>query len=234
MEKFAYILVDLGTILIPFIFSFHPKLKFNRKWRSTFLSISIVAVFFITWDVLYTKMGVWGFNADYLIGINFINLPIEEILFFFCIPYACLYTYHCLKLFRPINISKITQWITYKLCFSLVVVGLFYIHNLYTSVTFISLSILLFLLQFKYNPKWILRLYSSLVVLIIPFLIVNGILTGTGLENPIVWYNENEIIGLRVFTIPIEDFFYGFLLILINVYLFEKFEYLNDNTKINI
>jgi lycopene cyclase domain-containing protein len=228
VEKFAYILVDLGTILIPFIFSFHPKLKFNRKWRSTFLSISIVAVFFIAWDVLYTKMGVWGFNTDYLIGINFINLPIEEILFFFCIPYACLYTYHCLKLFRPINTSKITQWITYKLCVSLVVVGLFYIENIYTSVTFISLSILLFLIQFNYSPKWMLRLYSSLVVLIIPFLIVNGILTGTGLENPIVWYNENEIIGLRVVTIPIEDFFYGFLLILINVFLFEKFEYLND------
>ena len=94
-------MVNLGSIIIPFIFSFHPKLNFNKKWRSTFLSIFIVAIFFIAWDICYSAMGVWGFNPDYLIGVNLFNLPIEEILFFLCIPYACLYTYHCLKILIP-------------------------------------------------------------------------------------------------------------------------------------
>jgi lycopene cyclase domain-containing protein len=56
----------------------------------------------------------------------------------------------------------------------------------------------------------------------IPFLIVNGILTGTGLEQPVVWYNPNEMIGLRLLSIPVEDVFYGLLMLIGSVTLFES------------
>jgi lycopene cyclase domain-containing protein len=59
------------------------------------------------------------------------------------------------------------------------------------------------------------------------FIPVNGVLTGTGLESAIVNYNPQEIIGFRVLTIPIEDFFYGYALILLNIYLFEVFGGMN-------
>jgi lycopene cyclase domain-containing protein len=57
----------------------------------------------------------------------------------------------------------------------------------------------------------------------IPFLIVNGILTGTGLDNPVVWYNPNHIIGLRIHTIPFEDTFYGMSMLLLSLALYEFF-----------
>ncbi|MGB0881968.1 MAG: lycopene cyclase domain-containing protein [Vicingaceae bacterium] len=223
MNSYLYLLINLGTVLIPFIFSFHPKLNFYKKWKETLISITIVGSTFILWDVFYTKIGVWGFNPEYLTGIYFFNLPLEEILFFVSIPYACLYTYHCLKLFWPIKESKSTQWISYKISVSLLVVGIVFINEIYTSATFISLALILFIIQSKFQPVWMPRLYSSLLILIFPFLIVNGILTGTGIENEVVWYNEHELTGLRVLTIPIEDFFYGFLLILLNVFLMEYF-----------
>ncbi len=53
--------------------------------------------------------------------------------------------------------------------------------------------------------------------MLIPFLIVNGLLTGTGLDEPVVIYNSNEITGIRFFTIPLEDFFFGMLMVLMNV-----------------
>lgn len=56
------------------------------------------------------------------------------------------------------------------------------------------------------------------------FLLVNGILTGTGLESPIVNYNLEDFIGLRILTIPIEDTVYGYELILWNIFLFQKFK----------
>lgn len=220
MKSYTYLLVDLGAILIPFIFSFHPKLKFYKKWKSAWFSILIVAIGFVVWDIYYTKIGVWGFTDDYLIGIDLFGLPVEEILFFICIPYACLFTYHCFKLlvkdFNLINPKITTIVLIVFMLVALVSQPFLY----YTTVTFIFLSIVLIILFFT-NPKWLPRLYLTLLVLIVPFLIVNGILTGTGLETQVVWYNSIEFMGFRVLTIPIEDFFYGMLMIIINVIIFE-------------
>jgi len=56
--------------------------------------------------------------------------------------------------------------------------------------------------------------YITYAVLLIPFSIVNGLLTGFSYPQPIVWYNNAENLGLRLVTIPVEDIFYGMLLIL--------------------
>jgi len=49
--------------------------------------------------------------------------------------------------------------------------------------------------------------------------IVNGYLTW----RPIVIYNESKMLGVRLFTIPLEDFFFGFSLISINLIIWEYF-----------
>jgi lycopene cyclase domain-containing protein len=53
---------------------------------------------------------------------------------------------------------------------------------------------------------------------------VNGVLTGTGIEEPVVWYNNAENLGIRLLTIPIEDIGYAFTMIYGNVFLIEKFK----------
>ena len=66
--------------------------------------------------------------------------------------------------------------------------------------------------------------YITFLLILIPFFIVNALLTGSFIESEVVWYNDNENLGIRVFTIPIEDFGYAFSLMLFNLLLIRRFE----------
>ena len=220
--QWTYLLINFCVIIIPFIFSFHRKLRFYQHWKSTILAICITALPFIFWDIYFTKIGVWGFNPDYFIGWKVYNLPIEEILFFICIPYACLFTYHCLKILIPNPFKNYKQINIILVMLSIIVIALNYNH-LYPTVTFILLFFAIVVNGWFFKFEWLNNFYYSYCILLLPFFIVNGILTGTGIDKPVVWYNPEEIIGIRLITIPFEDAFYGCLLIMINVALFEFF-----------
>lgn len=219
----TYLLVNFFSVLVPFGFSFHPKLRFDRTWRAFFPAMLLVLIAFISWDIYFTKIGIWGFNDDYLTKENLIGLPIEEWLFFICIPYACVFTYHSISFIAPENVlGKIETSITILLLIFLSVFSILYFDRMYTFWTFSLLFATLFILKFILKVVWLSRFYIVYAVLLIPFLLVDGILTGTGLENPVVWYNDDENIGYRILTIPIEDVFYGMLLILLNIALYER------------
>lgn len=223
MTKYTYLLVNFFTIIVPFIFSFHPKLKFHKTWRAFFPAVILTAIFFLAFDELYTQMGVWGFNQHYLIGVYVGHLPLEELLFFFCIPYACVYTYHCLDIFIKKEFSaKIETAITISFIIVFSLVAAIFYHQIYTTFAFAVLAVLLIIAKYVMKVNWLTKFYIIYAVLLFPFLIVNGVLTGTGLEKPVVWYNENEIFGFRILTIPFEDVFYGMAMILMNTMIYKK------------
>jgi len=64
------------------------------------------------------------------------------------------------------------------------------------------------------------RFYLGYFVSLIPFLIMNGWLTGSFTEEPIVWYNNMHNMGLRIGTVPAEDAMYllGYLLAVTMIY----------------
>ena len=95
MTHYYYLLVNLGCFLVPFLFSFHPRLQFIRHIKAAMAGIGVMMFVFIPWDIYFTAQGVWGFNENYTVGLKLAGLPLEEYLFFICIPYACLFTYHC-------------------------------------------------------------------------------------------------------------------------------------------
>lgn len=220
--KFIYLLVNFFAVIVPLVFSFHPKIKFYKTWKAFFISAAIVGVIFLIWDVIFTSLGVWSFNPRYITGIFLYNLPIEEILFFICIPFSCVFTYYCLDKFYSLGWPEQAEtFFCILLSTLLLITGITWLDKLYTSATFISTAIICLLLKFAAKIKWFGKAVTVYAVLLIPFLIVNGILTGTGLEEPVVQYNNEENLGIRIFTIPIEDTVYGFELILLNLFFYE-------------
>lgn len=219
--EYTYLLINFFTILIPFVFSFHPKLNFHKTWHAFFPAVILTGIIFIAGDIYFTHLGIWGFNEQYLTGLNIFNLPVEEVLFFFCIPYACVFTFHCLNLFIEKSFSKtLEEKITFSFILLSIIIALVNLQYIYTATTFLSLAFLLAISSYVLKITWLIKCYLIYAILLLPFLVVNGLLTGTGLENPVVWYNENEFMGIRILTIPMEDIFYGLELILLNLLIY--------------
>ncbi len=221
--KQLYLLVLLFSVSVPFAFSFHPKLNFHKHFKAAVLAIFAVALPFIAWDMYFTSLGVWSFNQTYISGISLYNLPLEEVLFFICIPFCCLFTYYSLKItvLRTTGIPYVGS-ICIIIGVGVVSIGLLHVEKIYTLWTSIVTGLSLVMLGIK-KPQYISQLIISYLVLLIPFFIVNGILTGTGPDSPVVSYNNDENLHFRLLTIPIEDVFYGMTLIFWNIILFELF-----------
>jgi lycopene cyclase domain-containing protein len=225
MTKYLYLALNLFSFLIPFIFSFHPKANFSKKWKYAIPAILVTAIFFIVWDIIFTRIGVWSFNPKYLSGIYFFDLPLEEMLFFFCIPYACFFAYFILtSLVERDYLFPHQELISSALIFFLLMMGGYYIGKLYTCVTFIITGLFIAFQMLKLRPRYMGRFYFAFIFILIPFLILNGILTGSFIGEPVVIYNDQEIIGIRLGSIPVEDAFYGLLLILMSITIAEEME----------
>lgn len=215
---YSYLLILAFTLSYPLFKSFEDKIQFYKKWDSLFPAIVISAVLFIAWDVWFTDSGVWEFNPDYVWGHYVFNLPIEECLFFLITPFSCVFIYEVLNYFVKKDVlAKSTKYINTILALVLIIIAVINYNRLYTFVDFTLLGIFLLIHQYIIKSAYLSRFYLTWLVCIVPFLIVNGLITGL----PIVIYDNLYNLNIRIYTIPIEDLFYGMLNILLVISIYE-------------
>lgn len=220
--KWLYLILNIGSISIPLLYSFEKKMRFIKHIKALTISTLTVGLFFILWDIWFTHIGIWGFNPKYNIGVQLFNMPIEEWMFFICIPYACVFTHYAIFYFNPkLKLSKTATTLT-TLCISILslTLAIYNYQHLYTFVNFTTLFLIL-IYGYLTNKALLQQYFISFLVILIPFIIVNGILTGTFIEEEVVWYNNSENLQLRLLTIPVEDMGYAFSLLFSNLLIFE-------------
>ena len=215
-ENYYYVLLMAASVFVPLIRSFESRVAYYRSFGPLFTGIAIVSGLFLIWDIVFTHLGFWGFNPRYLTGISLFGLPLGEYLFFIVIPFCCVFIYRVLNYFFPGEpwSARVTRNISNFLIGFCAALAIVYHDRWYSVLTFGILAVLIHLNAKVWKNAWLGRFYRAYLVILIPFFIVNGILTGTGIEEEIVWYNEGEMIGRRIFTVPFEDAFYGMILIL--------------------
>ncbi|WP_434979029.1 lycopene cyclase domain-containing protein [Daejeonia sp. YH14] len=225
MMSFTYILVLFFTVIICFIASFDKRLQFNKHFGAFLKASVLVAIPFIAWDVWFTAKGVWWFNIDYTMGLNIAGLPLEEWLFFIFIPFSCIFTYYSIdKFFKMEWLSGFNNLIVFVTVIVCSVTALLYYDKIYTLITSLSAILTVVYLHFIAKADWISKASLVFTILMLGFLPVNGILTGTGLDTPIVNYNPDDFLGIRILKIPIEDAVYGYTQFLLVLYFFKHFK----------
>lgn len=183
-----------------------------NRWKQLLIAIVIPAIPFLLWDAIVTGAH-WNFNPKYVSGIKIINLPIEEILFFVTVPFACLFTWE--MIIRRANEKLLDmRWLRLLLYLTLPAgIYFFSIGKQYPGLTLTFLFIANLLDQFlKTNLLFDRRFYFYLLLIFIFTLIFNGYLTW----RPVVTYGIEYQLDFRIITIPIEDFFYGISLFFMN------------------
>lgn len=216
----TYLIIDLLVLGSPLLIALISKKGSSVLNFKAFLrAFLIVGSFFIVWDMLFTYMGVWSFSKQYTLGINIAGLPIEEILFFFAIPFASLALFELINSVfknREIRFNK-TILLATSLIINFLSLYLLFIIKIYTGTVLLILGIFL-LWYYRCNKEGVIQRNQLIFFTFsfIPFFIVNSILTGL----PVVSYSEAFNSGLRIGTIPIEDFIYSFLMLamFLNVY----------------
>ncbi len=215
-----YLILLICSLFFPLALSFDRKVAFFRHWPSLIPSLLITGAFFVVFDIWFAKRAIWGFNPDYHSGIVLAGLPLEEWLFFLVIPYASIFIHYVMIAYFPGKelSDRLSTGITITLILLLALGILTHPGRSYTMVYFLMMIVVLFISS-AMKDRLLNRFYLSFLVILIPFIIVNGILTGSFIEGEVVWYNPEEITGIRFITIPVEDFAYGFSMIMINLML---------------
>lgn len=225
MEHYLYLAIDLLILVLPLLWSFERKVYFVRYWRGLFLGIAVMALLFIPWDVWFVSLEVWGFNEKYTTGIKIGSLPIEEWIFFIVVPYACAFIYELLNYYMPKPVLKpIENKITASLIFVSFVLSIIFVDRIYTFTTFSLLALFLIWHLLINRSDFLGQFYLAFIFIQIPFLFVEGILTGMFTNEPVVWYNNVENMNLRMLTIPVEDIGYNMLMLLIVITILEIFK----------
>lgn len=224
MEKYLYLAVNLFAISFPLIRSFESKIRYASKWYALFPALLITASLFLIWDHWFTVIGIWEFNSRYLLGIFIFELPIEEWLFFFTVPFACIFIYEVLIYFFPKDLFQpMAKPFVFGMIPILLVLAFLNLEKMYTAVNFFVGAGALGVHWLIFKDKYMGRFLFAYFVHLIPFIICNGILTGGLTAEPVVIYNNAENLGIRIWTVPIEDTIYSMTLLLMNVSLFEYF-----------
>lgn len=215
----GYGLILIISIIFPIIFSFHPKICFYKDWVKVLVSGLIVSVPFWVWDAIAVRRGDWAFNNKYVGFYRIVSLPLEEILFFLVIPFCCLFIWQILnkKLKDVYFETKVGGSI-----FGIIIMGVlaFIWRDRYYTFTLLLWGIITIILTKRLDKKLFVSVnyWKWILITYLPFLLVNGLLTGL----PIVEYSDLATIGVKIGTIPIEDFLYSWSLLTLNLVVYKR------------
>jgi lycopene cyclase domain-containing protein len=206
----TYLIVNLAAVALPLALSFDRRVAFYKKWTAVFPAVAVVAAAYLVWDVIVTARGDWSFNEAHFGGRKVFGLPIEELLFFVTVPYACLFIYEVVRAYFPERAVPFPRLLAFGLAAAFVVLAIAFRQRDYTFLVFLSVAVF-FLVGALFFPGLLrsLHFWLYLAISYVPFFVVNGVLTGI----PVVLYNPAENLGIRIISIPLEDFFYSLSLL---------------------
>jgi lycopene cyclase domain-containing protein len=205
--KTEYLFFNLLIFLFATFLSGIVKSRKLPSLKPALFSILTISTPYIIWDFFVTNVW-WSFNERYIVGLRVWSLPIEELFFFLTVPWSCLVLWVNLERYFSAKLSMKVEAVFFLIGLVICYQGALQNWN-YTFL--IGFLVSAFSLWSAINDFWLsnFRSFMYIFLVVIFTLIFNGYLTA----RPIVTYNLEVMSGVKVMTIPIEDFGYGIVLV---------------------
>lgn len=221
MAKYTYLLFSAAVFLPVLFLSLKYDVKPQKNYRALAAVAGLVSLPFIIWDMWAASNGHWLFNPEFVLPYRIGGIPLEEILFFLTVPYAMIYVWEVLK--KHIGDVKVRGWwpqvVTAAIgLFALVLTVAYWDAGYSRSV---GLAVLLTTALLITSPLVRLRRYWIFQgAHLLLFFACNTFLTSL----PVISYGQDSIIGLRIGTIPLEDFLFSYALISLAILAWRKYQ----------
>jgi lycopene cyclase domain-containing protein len=221
-QRLTYLFLLLIFTVIPIIIGRKNLVSFSGKLKFIFPGIAFGTLIFSIWDIRFTQLGIWTFNPDYIVGLEIFTLPVEEYLFFVIVPLSGVFIYEFLKV-------KLSRFEKPNLFLSVSLILLIFLgitaflsrEKLYPFFTFFLLTIYfgytIFRNKFKTHYT---KFYLTYFIMVVPYLLFSGLLN----TIPVKSYDLLHQLNISFFYSPIENLGYLFLLLLMNIAIFENLQ----------
>lgn len=199
--------------------SFDNKVHYYTRWIDVLKSITIPLLIFISWDIIVTDRH-WWFNDTYVMTTRILKLPPGEWLFFITVPFSTLFVWDVLHAYFNNHYFKKSNFQNYiAVALLLLSIPSALVGKEYTAIVLFFLSIV-FILDGHLKTRIFSRslTYYYIMIIALLMLIFNGYLT----SRPVVLYDYSYQLNWKIFTIPMEDFLYGFSHLLLCTLIYEK------------
>jgi len=202
-----FVYLDLIVAAIPLSLSFDRRVRYVTRWPAVLVTSIIVAIPYVAWDSFMTMRGAWGFSAPFVGSLRLLRLPVGELLFFIVVPFSCIFILEVVSAYLPQKAARPVRlpWIAAG---ALVALAAFLARGRLYTQTVLAASGAFLVLCAVFSPITLASraFWLALAACYLPFLAANGVLTSL----PVVTYAGWAILGPRVVSIPLEDFFYNF------------------------
>ncbi len=216
----TYLWINLSIIVFPLLASFERRVAYWRRSPAVGLAVLSGGAIFVAWDAFFSKAGYWSFNPVHVLSVRLFFLPLEEILFFVTVPYSMFFVLECLDWFRKDAPVRVPKALSLSAAAAFLAGGFLFFGQGYTVVVlFVCAGCFL---GDAFLPGSPLKSRNFLLMLLASFplfLFFNHLLTSI----PVVLYSPSAIWGLRILSIPLEDFFYNFSMLAVYGFFYLRF-----------
>jgi lycopene cyclase domain-containing protein len=223
-QNYWYTLIILVMSVITMFLFVKKTIVFFTELKYMLPAILFSGAIFILFNHRLLETGIISFNPGFLAGKYVFNLPVEELLFLLVISLFSFSVYILITVLFP-NFEKPNLFLVVSVILllgfgfgawysrqKLIPFFIFFLITIYLGYT-------IFRNRFKMH---LTKFYVSYAIAVIPYFLIKGLLYSL----PVILYNSDYTLGIRLLHTPVEEFGYFFLLMLINITIFE---YLKDH-----